>query len=139
MIFDKQGLFSNKQTVAALDLSEQTVDLYKGDIVSTPRVGDTPRDMGKGNPLPIRIQRTAAGAAPLSVDIISGNAIDGNNDITDGTIVGTFKIDELPAGSYGDFQFMPVSENYGRYLQLVYSAAATVTAGFVSGSDQVDT
>ena len=136
MLFDKQGLFSDKQTVLVDDLSEQTVDLYKGDIVTTPYISDVARDIGRGTPLPIRVQRTADGASAMTIDILSGATVDGNNDIETPTVIATLTIVELPAGSFADFQFMPQSKDYGRYLQLRYKVAGEVTSGFVTGHDQ---
>lgn len=138
MIFDMQNLFSNKQVAAADAKSEQTVDFYKGDIRKTPYVDDTPRDLGRGTPVPIRVQLVADAAAEgLVVEINVSDTIASSNDLG-GTItkIGSLTIAGKKAGDWAEGQFLPHSDKYGRYMQLTYKAAATVTAGIVHGHDQ---
>lgn len=137
MIFDKQNLFSDKQVATADAKSEQTVDFYKGDIRETPYVDDTPRDLGRGTPVPIRVQLVADAAAEgLVIEVnVSDTVVSGD---LGGTIVklGELKIAGKKAGDWAEGQFLPHSDKYQRYMQLTYKAAATVTAGIVDGHDQ---
>lgn len=126
MIFDSTFLFSDNQAITATANSENTIDL-----------GVT-RDIGKGVPIPLRIQVTEdfAGLTDLTVSVESGN----NEPLPSAPVIATsppIPVAELVAGAEFTIQYMPVGTF--RYIRLKYTVGGTnatagaVTAGVVAG------
>jgi hypothetical protein len=124
MIFDKEMLFSDKQNVTANAASDNVVDL------------GVARDMGKGEPIPLRIQLTSdAGGTNPTLDVKVQQ--DGDAAFSDPTDVkSASQISGGSAGDTADIYIWPrdISE---RYVRVYYTVGGTspdydITAGVVA-------
>lgn len=135
MIFDQQTLLSDAQAITVTAVSTNVIDL--GPI----RSGLT-RDIGKGQPIPLRIQAveafTAAGAATLTFEL----QVDDNEAFASPKTVwtsGAIGKADLIAGKVIVPEYIPRGTNE-RYMRLNYTVATgpmtagKVTAGVVMGA-----
>lgn len=152
MMFDKQAMFSFKQTIVAnagtTIRSTSTIDLGSpGKIALPPLLGTEPSaeiDIGKGEEVQclLMVNETVTGAGGGTVQVIlsQGTGVDGNGDINAGEVTlfdsGAIAFATLVAGYQFKFRsfFAPTKL---RYLQARYviatqnSTAGKVTCGIV--------
>ena len=139
MIIDTQALFSDDQAVTATAVSSNIIDLgATGTVVGgSSALG---RDIGKGTPIELLIQwtaaATAAGAATGTVDLET----DDNSSFSSATTLattGAIGKATLVAGHQMKIHYMPRGAE--RYIRLNYTVATgpltagAVTAGIVAG------
>lgn len=141
MIFDKENLFSDAQAITATAASTNIIDLgATGTVVGASAA--VVRDIGKGRPLPLRVQVTEAfnTLTSLKVDI----EVDDNASFSSARVVDTQTI--LLAGLtlgavFEGLKHVPVGVNE-RYVRLNYTVAGAaptlgkITAGIVAGHQE---
>lgn len=141
MIFDSTNLFSDGQAITATAASTNVIDLSP---TGTP-VGSAAalvRDIGPGNPLPIRIHVTEAFNNLTSLTVAL--QVDDNSAFSSATTVETVTIPlaELTLGAFvNEIYYVPRGTNE-RYVRLNYTVAGTaptlgkVTAGIVASHQE---
>ena len=121
MIFDLQTMFSDDQVVNANAPSTDVIDLGAA------------KDLGRGRPIPIRVQLTAdaTGTTPtLQVDLET----DDNEGFASATVIQSANIAGGVAGDVFNFNYVPKGTE--RYIRLNFTVGGTtpvyqVTAGLV--------
>lgn len=137
MIFDTTLLLSDAQSITATAASTNVLDLgAMGRAYGA--AADLPRDVGKGEPVPLLVQVVEGfnNLTSLKIDI----ELDSTEAFTpDKTIpLGTFALAELVAGFSVPFPSLPNGINL-RYMRLKYTVTGTapttgaITAGIVAG------
>lgn len=141
MIFDRNNLFSNSQAVTATAASTDVIDLGA---TGTP-VGSSAalvRDIGLGNPLPLRVQIVEAfnnlTSVTIALQVDDNEAFGSPKTVQSVTVV----LAALTLGAVvGAFNYMPRGTDE-RYLRLHYTVTGTaptlgkVTAGVVAASQE---
>lgn len=134
MILDSTGVFSDSQAITASAASTNIVDL--GATGTVPYAGSAlVRDIGKGRPLPLRIQVTEAfnNLTSLAINLES----DDNTGFSSPKVCATQTINlaGLTLGAVFEvLAYVPVGTNE-RYLRLNYTVAGTApTLGRVTGA-----
>jgi len=136
MIWDMQGIFSDAQAITA---SAASTNYYDRGAAGTPYGGAAAivRDLGKGTPVPLRIQVVETFATLTSLKV--GLQTDDNTSFSSAaTIFETEAIAaaDLVAGYYFNLTQVPM-KTLERYLRLYYTVAVSnatagkITAGFV--------
>lgn len=130
---DKLGTFSLDQAITATAASTDVVDLGA---TGTPKPGHTTaltRDIGKGTPIPIRIQVTETFATLTSLTVAI--EVDDNSSFSSATTVlatQAIPLASLVAGYVFNIEFIPRNTNE-RYVRLYYTVAGSnATAGKVT-------
>lgn len=132
MIFDQQTLLSDNQAVTASAASTNVIDLG-------PIATGVVRDIGKGKPIPLRIQVTEAFATATSVAFAL--QVDDNEAFSSPKTVwstGAIAVADLVAGKVIVPEFIPRGTDE-RYMRLYYTVAGSnasagkITAGVVMG------
>ena len=134
MLFSAQQLFSEDQTVTTSAASTNLIDLgATGTVLNAPAA--LVRDIGKGEPIRIQIQLTAA-ATGTSPTLIVTLETDDNSGFSSAKTVGTAtQIAGGAAGDTADIVWVPEGTDE-RYLRLQYTTGGTtpsyqITAGIV--------
>lgn len=125
MIFDNETLYSDDQAITATAVSTNVVD-----------GGATTGDLGKGRPIPIRVQVTEA--FDLLTSLQFDLQVDDNEAMASAKVVQsqTVLLADLVAGKVINFNYLPKGMDE-RYSQLNYTVVGTaptagkVTAGIV--------
>ena len=135
MIFDKENLLSDAQAITATAASTNYIDLGATGKVVGGTVNLT-RDIGKGQPLPIRVQAVEAfnNLTSLTIDL----QVDDNNSFSSPKTVqsAVVPLASLVAGRVAAFDYVPVGADE-RYMRINYTvtgtapAAGKITAGIV--------
>lgn len=140
MIFDKQNLFSDAQAVTVTAASTNVIDFG----ASSKPVGGKAniiKDLGKGNPVPIRIQVVEAFATLTSLTFAL--QVDDNEAFGSAKTVftsGAVAVADLKAGYVVPIEYVTRGTDE-RYMRLNYTVAGTtatagkVTAGIVLAGD----
>lgn len=135
MIFDEQGLFSDKQVITASAASTNLIDLGATGIPPGGTLGgktNLSRDPGKGTKVPLRIQVTEDFATLTSLKVAVQT--DDNSDFSSAkTVLETEAIAaaDLVAGYVFSIDSIPLGVAE-RYLRLYYTVAGSdATAGKV--------
>lgn len=139
MIFDEQALFSDKQAITADAASTNIIDLGAPGTPKHAQAAIT-QDIGKGRPVPMRIQVTEAfnNLTSLKVQV----QVDDNTGFSSAKTVAevTVLLADLVAGYVAPIQYVPRGTDE-RYMRLYYDVTGTapttgkVTAGLVAGND----
>ena len=140
MLFDKENLLSDAQAIVATAASTNYIDLgATGKVLGAP--ANLVRDIGKGKPLPIRVQVTEAfnNLTSLKIDL----EVDDNTSFSTPRAVQsvTVLLASLIAGRVDAFDYVPVGANE-RYMRLNYTVTGTapstgkITAGIVAGQQE---
>jgi hypothetical protein len=133
MLFDLQSMFSDKQAVTTgTQVSTNVIDLGP---VQTPKHAKAAitRDVGKGRPVPIRIQvaETFVGGTSTAVNLQVSNTEDFSGSPKTIALSEAIPLSELVAGrDIGPF-FLPEGLDR-RYLRLQYVTVGTHTAGKIT-------
>src|SRR5690606_5419015 len=126
MIFDQQTLLSDAQAITASAASTNTIDLGP---IATGHV----RDIGKGEPIPLRIQVVEAFATLTSLTVTL--QVDDNDAFSSPKAVwssGAVAVADLVAGKVFVPEFIPRGTNE-RFMRLNYTVAGTnATAGKIT-------
>lgn len=141
MIFDEQNLFSNEQAITATAASTNYIDLGATGTVPNASAAVV-RDIGKGVPIPLRVQVVQAfnTLTSLKVDI----EVDDNSSFSSARVVDTQTIllAGLTAGAvFNGLRYIPVGTNE-RYVRLNYTVTGTaptlgkITAGLVAAHQE---
>lgn len=141
MIFDKENLFSDGQAITATAASTNYVDLGATGTVYGASAAMV-RDIGKGKPIPLRVQVIEAfnTLTSLKVDI----EVDDNSSFSSAKVVDsqTIPLAGLTKGAvFNGLRYVPVGTDE-RYVQLRYTVTGTapttgkVTAGFVASHQE---
>ena len=138
MIFSKQQLFSDDQAVTADAISTNVIDLG---VAGTPKYAAAAlnNDKGKGTPIPILVQVTAAFATCTSITFTLEN--DSASNLGTSTVLATETVllADLVAGKQLNMQVLPRNITK-RYLGMRYvvngsdATAGTITAGITMGN-----
>lgn len=136
MIFDNQALFSKNQAITATAPSTNAIDLGLNGTVYGSSAG-IPKDVGKGNPVPLLVQVTEDfnNLTSLKIDI----ELDTTTTFTPDKVItlGTFLAADLKAGFQIPFTYLPNGINM-QFMQLKYTVTGTapstgkITAGIVA-------
>lgn len=133
MILDKENLLSDGQAITATAPSTNYIDLGPtGKVVGGS--ANLARDIGKGQPLPIRVQVTEAFNNLTSLDI--DLQVDDNTSFSTPRSVqkATVALADLVAGRVNAFDYVPAGTNE-RYLRLNYTVTGTApTTGKVTAA-----
>ena len=135
MIFDKENLFSDAQAITATAASTNTIDLgATGKVLGAG--ANLVRDIGKGNPLPIRVQVTenfnTLTSLTFDLQVDDNSAFSSPKTVQSASVV----LANLVAGRVVAFDYVPVGADE-RYMRLNYTVVGTnptlgkVTAGIV--------
>lgn len=134
MIFDVQGLFSNKQAIdgtVGTTVSTNVIDTGATD-VPIGAAAAWAYDLGKGPAIPLRVQMTTAAAGGTSLQVIVQTSVDeafsspivvlSSAAIAVASLVAgyVFVLDQIPRGVTA------------RYIRLAYTRVGTLTAGNVT-------
>lgn len=136
MIFDNQALFSKNQAITATAPSTNAIDLgLNGTIYGT--TGAMPKDVGKGNEIPLLVQVTEdfnnLTSLRIDIEIAPTTAFSSPKVIS----LGTYLLADLKAGFQIPFTDLPNGIN-NQFIQLRYTVTGTapstgkVTAGIVA-------
>ena len=129
MIFDEQALFSDKQAITADAASTNIIDLGAPGTPKHAQAAIT-QDIGKGRPVPMRIQVTEAfnNLTSLKVQV----QVDDNTGLSSAKTVAevTVLLADLVAGYVAPIQYVPAT--CAREASLT---TGKVTAGLVAGND----
>lgn len=142
MIFDETNLFSDDQAITASAASTNHIDLGA---TGTPPYGANAldRDIGKGTPIPIRVQVTEDFATLTSLTVAI--QVDDNNSFSSPVTVmasQAIPVASLVAGYVFNMNYVPRGANE-RYLRLNYTVggsnatAGAVIAGIVAANEEI--
>lgn len=143
MIFDSTNLFSDDQAITASAASTNVIDLGA---TQTPKnaANALTRDIGKGTPIPLRIQVTTAFATLTSLTV--SVQTDDNSGFSSAATVATtpaIAVASLVAGYVFPLTVVPRG-TLERYVRLYYTVAGssatagTVFAGFTFANEERD-
>lgn len=132
MLFDSLGVFSADQAITASAASTNVVDLGA---TGTPKPGHTTalvRDIGKGEPVPIRIQVTEDFATLTSLKVaVQVDSAEGFGSAVTVLETEAIPVASLVAGYVFNIEALPRGVN-ARYMRLYYTVAGSnATAGKV--------
>lgn len=125
MLADKLNMFSDDQAVTATAQGTTPIDLTIA------------RNIADGNPPFLQVfsteAATASGSATVTISVITGDTVDGNNDIETPTTVytgATIGKAAITAGKLLENIALPANVSYGKYINVLYTVATgPLTAG----------
>lgn len=139
MIFDAEALFSDDQAITADAASTNIIDLGAP---GTPKhaAAAITQDVGKGRPVPLRIQATEAfnnlTSLKVTVQVDDNSSFSSAKDVASVTVL----LADLIAGYVAPIEYVPRGTDE-RYMRLYYDVTGTapttgkITAGLVAGNE----
>lgn len=140
MQLDKQGLFSDGQAITATAASTNYIDLGAPGTPAGSAVA-IPRDLGKGEPLPLLVNVDEAfnnlTSITIALQVDDDEAFGSAKTVQSATVA----LADLAGGRVPAFDYVPNGADE-RYMRLHYTVTGTapttgkITAGFVAAHDE---